>query len=653
MGNRLSVRWRPLALMMLSAALVSGTSATPASAAAPKVKCKRGEIPVLTGPTTKPKLAKTKAGKARCAKPPKLKAARVEPAAPTPQGTVSSTADSIAQALTVDPDALAKTEKRVGKKATKALVDRALNGWRSGAKTQATRFADDPGFHYQGTFGDAAKGTSGSATIDAGSAGEGGAGVKASATIEFSADAAGLKELGADKVTSAKSAKLKLEISFEDAPTQCPTSVGKVKGTVKASAVLTITTDGVTQTMSAKVDASYELTVGADARWKTIDNVDVKTEFSFGGTGQKTETWRGRRAGEGFGQRGIFGEGSGDAAGAIAEQQSHVNPNKGGVWGPRGRVLFDVPSTDNIFNYGGSIAHLKGMILTDVATNYLLIAAVEYIRQVVAPRGQKHWYDDEACLKIVGKPAAAKLSAGQKTSVTASDAKAADGTPVEVSLTASGSASLTPAGAALGAGATKDFELTAPNQTPTISSWNIVAIGRAGKKTVSGTLGDTPRYTVVLDDQETGTFATHVGAARMRGTLSLIPVEGSNPQRWTASGRLEWSEISAAPQPGFDCDVIAPVTSGTWAVEAVQAETDQVTFKIDLSADAKVNATFHCPTDEGFVDIPGEPLAIPVGFSPTTFLLPNVGGVQPIAGEVTTGEHGLRSRGSVTVTATG
>ncbi len=382
MRSRSVVR-HPFWIFLLSAALFAGGT-TPAQAAK-KLKCKAGTVPVLIGSGTKAKVAKTKTGKPKCAKPPKLKASRLEPPATTSQGSVASAADQINQALTVDPEALDKIEQKVGKKATKALVDRTLNQWRSGM--QARRLADDKGIHLNQTFGDPAKGTQGSAKLDASDVNtDGKLGYQASATVEFSADGKGLKELGADKVTDAKSAKVKLEVSFNDAPTACPKD-GKVDGKLSASAKITITTDGASQTISAKVDSSYELAIGDDGAWKTIDNVDVQTEFQFGGTGEKTSTWRGRRVGSGFTSKGIFGEGSGDFTAAIKEQSSHINPNAGGIFGPQSGVNFAKGETP--WDYK-SISNIKGMIYTDIATTYLTYAAVEYIRKVVADRLQKN-----------------------------------------------------------------------------------------------------------------------------------------------------------------------------------------------------------------------------------------------------------------------
>lgn len=642
----------PIAANGVSPLAADGVNASRAAAARaakrPKVTCKAGTIPKIIGSGTRAKLVR-KRGKAVCVKPPRAKPSQIEAAPTTQQGAISSTADQLTQALLVKPDALARAQRKLGKKATKALVDRAMLGWRTGARAHATRLAADGGYHYEGNFGDAAKGTTGSARLDAGPAGDGGQGVKASATIEFSADGKGLKSLGASNVTSAKSAKVRLDISFQDAPTACPTAAGKVKGTLTASATLTLTTDGTTQTIAAKVSATYELTVGPNARWQTIDNVDLQTEFSFGGSGQKTETWRGRRGGSGFGQRGIFGEGSGKFEDAFAEQQSHLNPNQGGVWGPRGRVRYDDPSTDNVFNYGGSIAHLKGMVLTDIATTYLTFAAVEYVRHVVGPRGDKHWYDAEACAQLTATPNRAELGPGETATITVRDAKAADGTLVAASLRGSGVASLVPGTASIAAGASFDFTLTAPNETPAKASWRVVSLSPAGKKTLTGSLADEPRWLVTLQTTETYITAGYRSDASLQATAVMEPIAASEPPRWNGAAPLQWSNITGQDEDG--CALSDPVAGGTFVAEVSRSGGGQIAVALGVSVGSQVTWNITCPDSEGAAQVPGPS---PVILNGTVITLPESGGTQPLRVEVTDGPDGVaRSEGTITVTPIG
>lgn len=629
-------------------------AAPPAAVAAPKPKivCKAGTIPKLSGSGAKARLV-VRRGTAVCVAPPKAKPTNIEPAATSPQGTVASTTDQLLQALLVKPDALARVEQKLGKKATKALVDQGMNGWRPGMRAQARRLGD-AGFHQQTSFGDPAKGTTGSAKIDVDPAGEGGVGNTASAMIEFGADAKGLKELGADKAVSAKSAKVRLEVTFQDLPAACPTADGKVKGTLKASAKLTLTIDGNVTTMAADIQATYALAVGADAHWKTIDDVDVQTTFSFGGSGKGTETWRGRRGGSGFGHSGLFGEGAASSFEAgLKEQQSHLDQNFGGVWGPKSRVLYSDPSTDNVFNYGGSIDHLKGLALTEIATQYLTYAAVEYIRQVVGPRGDRHWYTDEACLKLDATPDKSKLRAGEQATVTAQNAKAADGTPVAVNTTETGVATFEPASAAIPAGGSKGFTLTAPNETPTRSNWQIVALSPAGKKTVTGSLGDAQKWRITLHSLETTKTAGYDGSATMDAIADVEPVPNSNPQQWNAATPLIWSNIVATANDG--CTMHSPIAGGSFAVSVADVGNEQIAVQLGFTTDALVSHTIRCPVDpSGFVDTPGMLTADPVALNGTTLVFATTGGSQPIYNkDIFADPDYALSEGTLTVTPIG
>ena len=643
--------------LALAVALTGPT--VPAASAAPKVRCKPGQVPVIAGTASKPKLT-LKKGKARCKPQPKLKAVHVERPAASPQGAVASTADSLTQALAANPSALAKAERKLGKKATGKLVKRALGDWRGGAQAQARRLADDGGFHYQGTFGEAGKGTAGSAKIDAGAATADGQGVKATATIEFSADSKGLKSLGADKITSGKSAKVRLDIAFEDAPNACPTASGRVDGKLNASASLTLTIDGQATTVSAKVEVKYFLTVGGDAHWKTIDGVDVWTTFSYSAPGESTSTWKGNRSGAGFTDKGLFGDKAPKSFDdAIKEQRSHVRDDLGGVWGPKGRVLYSDPSTDNIFNYGGSISHLKGMVLTEIATQYLMFAAVEYIRQVAAPRGDKHWHDAEACLRIDGSPDKSRLGPSETAKVTVKNARAADGAQAATTQTATGVASLVPGSASVAAGGSFDYTLTAPNTSPVKASWRVVALSPAGKKTISGNLGDVTAYTVTIDDLETGDFATHAASARLTGSLTTSPV-AERPLESSASGPITWTQISGYAKGPYNT-LVNPSGAGRWTVIVTRSGPDELTVSIYFSEDTVLWFTHvndeppepppcsgDCDPPPIYTQVQG---AMPVPLNMVgTFTLPAAGGVKRLQNAILDDGDGLTSDATITVT---
>ena len=630
----------------------------PPAVAASKGVCPRGAWPVLKGSGAKAKVVKRQ-GKVRCRKLAKPKQAGFPKPSKAPQQQLASTTDQLVQALAVNPDAFAKISSRIGARRTAALTQLALRTWRQKAGAARARLAAADGeLHINQTFG--AGGAEGGIKLDAVPVSTGGKlGLEASATIDLNVSADGLKDIASGALEPGTSARAKVEISFSDVPVACPTATGKVAGRLigKARVTLTITGPGGTQThfAAAEMDVAYQLTVGENARWETIDDVDAKSTFSYGGTGKGTETWRGRRLGGGFGQQGVVG--SKDWNVAIAEGYTHFDQTKGGIFGPHSRVRWDTGATAGDLR---SISNIKGLIITSIATDYLTLASLEYIRGIVAPRLEKHWYDDEACLTLEGKPAAAKLKAGQTTKVTTKNAKAADGSPVKTSLTASGVASLTPGQTTMAAGGAFDFTLTAPNATPTRSSWKVVALSRAGKRTVDGSLGDQPGYEVTLDDHETGTFATHNVTGRLVATLRLEPVAQSDPAKWTATGTLAWSEVTATSKIQY-CDMVSPISGGAWTVTATQAGPDAITVTLDFSADTRVLWTIHCdfPPDPGGgndpppTDSPGLLGVNALAAGPLSFTVPAIGGVQALAGEILDGGDGLRSSGTLTVKAVG
>jgi hypothetical protein len=424
----------------------------------------------------------------------------------------------------------------------------------------------------------------------------------------------------------------KLELEFADLPRVCPDATGKVKGTLKAGGRITLAVGATSVTLAAKIDVSYALQVGEDARWKTIEDVDVKTELSVGGTGRSTETWRGRRVGSGFGAEGILD--SSDGAAAFVRDWGHIDPDQGGIFGPRGGVnlatgkgtLLDVHSIDNF----------KKMMATNYATQLITLAAVEYVRKVAADRVQKVWYDQEKCLRLEGAAAKDRLRAGETTTVTARNAKAADGTPVAAGLTATGVASLTPGSAQMPAAASKDFTLTAPPTTPAKSSW---------KRTISGDVAEAlGPYTVTLDDHETGRFATHDATGDLTGTLAPTGVDGSSPQRWTASGPVTWSNVTATSKT--DCSYADPVSGGAWTATITDAGNGRIQVALDFTAETKILWTVVC---EGG-SVPGQAGVSPLGMAPRSFELPPEGGVLPLGGSVESDGDGFFTRGTLTVT---
>ncbi|MET0601988.1 MAG: hypothetical protein ABW167_08375 [Baekduia sp.] len=626
-------------VLVLALALIAPTGAEAAAKKATKKGCPPGLLPVLKGK----KAQRDRKGRLKCAVPTRPTAKAIpRPLAPTPVAQLGVVADQLDDVLAVQPGALKAIERKIGAKRAKRLLAIATDSWRKRAVVARARAAQSKSETYAPVEGAEVKFNGDFTAVEDGTV----SGYNGKASVEGSFDRSALDAL-AGKVDvklppEIDKGSFKLELEFADLPLACPDSTGKVKGTLKAGGRLTLTVGGTSLTLAAKLDVTYALQVGDDARWKTIDNVDVKTELSVGGTGRSTETWRGRRVGSGFGQEGIFG--ARDVGAAVVRDWGHIDPDQGGVFGPRGGVnlatgkgnLLDVHSIDN----------LKKMMATNYATMLATLAAVEYVRKVAADRVQQRWYDEEKCLKLDGAAAAARLRANATTTVTTRNARAADGAPVATNLTASGTKSLEPGSAQMPAGASKDFTLTAPGTNPAKSSWRVVALSKAGKKTVSGDLdGEMGPYMVTLDDHESGHFATHDATGHLTGTLAPVAVEGSDPQRWTASAPVSWTDLTATSKIG-ECSYGTPLSGGDWTVTITAQANDQIHVELMFTAETLVTWTVTCET----ASIPGQAGVSPMGMGPRGFDLPAGGGTQPLSGSIQDGGDGFVTEGMLTVT---
>jgi hypothetical protein len=613
-----------------------------------KASCPAGQLPVMAGKGKKAKPARDRRGRLRCARPARPAAGALpRAAAPTPAAQLAVVADELESALTVHPDALRPVARRIGAGRTAKLLAIALDSWRTRAVVARARprahAAETRSDTYTPVKGGEVKFSGSFDTVDTAKAN----GFAGKATVEGDFDRGALDELArkADVTLpdDVKGGRFKLELEFSDLPAPCPDASGKVKGSLKAGGRITLSAGGASLTLAARIDAGYALQVGEDARWHTIDDVDVKTELSAGGTGRSTETWRGRRVGRGFGTEGIFDKGA-DFKEAFGRDWGHIDPDQGGVWGPKGGVNL-ATGKGNLLDLH-SIDHFKKMLATNVATQLITLAVVEYVRQVAADRVQKVWYDGEACLKLDVSAAKAKLKPNETTPVTARNARAADGGPVAANLTASGAQKIDPGSAALPAGAAKDFTLTAPGSAPVKASYKIVALSRAGKKTVSGDIGgEQGPYTVTLDDIETASFATHDSSAKLGGSLTLKAVDGSAPQRWTDLAPVTWSDITVTSK--IECAFVDPVSAGTWSATITDVGNDRIRVDLDFSSATAVLFTVMCPESP---PIHGEPGPRPVGLAPLSFELPAGGGVQALGGSVADGGDGFFTNGTLTVT---
>ena len=186
-------------------------------------------------------------------------------------------------------------------------------------------------------------------------------------------------------------ARAKVDVSFEDVAATCPDEKGAVPGKLRGKGSITVTverSDGppIDVKLSADVNTTYTAEVGADGKVSSINDVDVQTTFQTGGSGNSTETYRGRISGSGFGKEGILDAPAGGTGAAMERDVGHLDPNSGGVFGPhgswrygRGFPISDLRTVDNV----------KAMAATSIATNVLTLASLEYLRKVTLDRIEK------------------------------------------------------------------------------------------------------------------------------------------------------------------------------------------------------------------------------------------------------------------------
>ncbi|WP_445152700.1 hypothetical protein [Baekduia sp. Peel2402] len=467
---------RRAALLAVALSLVVLVPNTAASAAAKQASgCKAGQVP------------KKSAKKVVCTTF-KLPAGAKPAAAPrSAQGELAQLTDQLQTALELVPKARAKLDKRVGKKRTGKVVALALEGWQKKAGIAAA----PSGQVTTQSFGSA--GAGGKATLDIGAYDDGRSGWHVAAEAEVELTRSGLDALGAgdDLPSGIDGGKAKVKLTFDDILAACPSAAGTVAGRLEASGSLSIdikTKDGTTSIdLAASAAMTYIVKVGDDGKWYKIDDTTLKAKFSAGGTGQKTKSYYGNVSADGYGTESILGaQGAGGTKAAI-ERDLALGTTQGaasvsgpsGTWSTKaGKEKVDVLS---LLDY-------KAMMATYIATQLINVAAIEYLRAIALPRGQKHWYDEEGCLTADGSASPSdKLKPGATATVTVNNVKARDGGAVPGSLTATGVASIAPGSASLAPGGSAAFTLTAPGQ-PGTASWQVVVVSRGGKKTVNGSI---------------------------------------------------------------------------------------------------------------------------------------------------------------------
>ena len=408
-----------------TSAATSGPQAeTAAGKRAAKSRCPAGTTPVVSGRGRKITVKRDRRGRLRCRKP---KLGR--PAAPTakPLAQAAAVSDSLRTAARISPRSFDRLERAIGRRRAARLLGMALDAWEKPAGAARARASDSTTFA-------PSDGISGKADFTLKNSEGDTSGFEAAASADLTASRDGIAKLSSsarEKLPAdVKSVKARLDVSFKDSVQKCPSSKGKQPGTLEGNGKIKITVerDGgqpVVVEYEATVKATYEAESGADGKWSSIDDLDLRTTFRAAATGESTQVYRGRRLGSGFGRQSIldsknFGE-------ALDRDAAHIDPDSGGVFGPkggwnfkRGIGLSDLRTVDNV----------KSMLAAAIATNLGTLAAVEYLRKVTMKRAEEQKCGDyKVTLQVNGSGnfATHSTSGVLTTSVTATrpDPKAA------------------------------------------------------------------------------------------------------------------------------------------------------------------------------------------------------------------------------------
>jgi hypothetical protein len=379
---------RYLAAAGLCVALVAGGPvAVPDASASQKKKkpaaatCPAGTAPIVTKRARKPVLKRNRRGRLRCRA---VKRSNVRAPAKTPALQIGQVADVLDSVAGIDPKAFARLERAIGKRRADRLLKLGLEAWRrtAGAAATETKTFSSGGADGKATFGlEKVEGAR--------------SGFRASASAEMKVSRADIEKFSSDLKdklpADVTGAGAKVGVSFEDVAQTCPTAKGTVPGRLRGKGSITVTVERrggppIEVKLSADVDTTYTAQIGADGNVSAINDLEVQTTFQTGGSGNSTETYRGRIVGTGFGKDGILGAPPGKSGAAIERDVGQMDPNSGGVFGPhgswrygRGFPISDLRTLDN----------LKAMAATSIATNVLTLAALEYLRKVTLDRIEK------------------------------------------------------------------------------------------------------------------------------------------------------------------------------------------------------------------------------------------------------------------------
>lgn len=427
---------------LLTAAVVGDGIGSPADAAKrrPTAKAKRqptaktcpsGTTPIVLKRGRKLTLKRDRRGRLRCQP---VKRSGLRPPGVTPAQQTGQVADLLATGAGIDPRALAPLERAVGRRRAQSLLALALRAWR--APIGAARGAQIR----QGTTGTTTFGTDGaggSASFGVQQASGDQRGFTATASAELKVTRAELEKSSASSLkenlpADVTGARVNVDVSFQDVNAKCPNAKGAVAGKLRGKGTIKVTVERAggpptELTLSAEVAATYEAQLGSDGKVGAVNDLDVQTTFQTGGSGKTTETYRGRRVGTGFGRPGILD--ADNLSQAFARDAGHIDPNRGGVFGPHGSWRFDKG-----FPIGDlrTLDNVKAMLSTAVATNLLTLAAVEYLRKVTLERIDKNPCEGayEVTLAVNGESRQATHDATGRLNVTVVAAPAGSAKPI-------------------------------------------------------------------------------------------------------------------------------------------------------------------------------------------------------------------------------
>jgi hypothetical protein len=365
--------------------LIAGGDVTVEDASAAKkrkpaaAQCPAGTTPIVTKRGRKAVLKRDRRGRLRCKA---VKRSNLRAPARTPSKQIGRVADVLDSVADINPKALTRLERALGRRRADRLMKLALNAWRptAGAATETETFS--------------AGGADGKATFNLEKVEGDRSGFRATASAEMKVtreDVMKLSDLKDKLPADVTGARAKVDVSFEDVAATCPNEKGAVPGKLRGKGSITVTVERsggppIDVKLSADVNTTYTAEVGADGKVSSINDVDVQTTFQTGGSGKSTETYRGRISGSGFGTDGILGAPAGAIGAAIERDVGHLDPNSGGVFGPHGSWRYGrgFPTSDL-----RTVDNVKAMAATSIATNVLTLASLEYLRKVTLDRIEK------------------------------------------------------------------------------------------------------------------------------------------------------------------------------------------------------------------------------------------------------------------------